>query len=161
MVLGCIEARSGLYVRFSPFGLFVEVAGCRSGRPEDLKEASGRPCFSPDRGAWYCRRQPFIEDGLHLIDGLEPGPSAFGAEVLIEHGAMEVFDDAFGLRSPDFGRPVLNLLELQKEFIKVLIRPVAELAAVARENAVDLAAIGLECKDDIIVEDAYGGDRKA
>lgn len=57
--------------------------------------------------------EPFVEDGLHLVDGLEPRPSAFDAEVLIEHGGVEAFDDAVGLRLPDLGGPVFDLLKLK------------------------------------------------
>lgn len=87
--------------------------------------------------------EPFVENGLHLIDGLEPCPPAFDAEVLVEHSAVEALDDAVGLPSPGLGLPVFDLLELQEEFVWVLVRPATELAAVVGQNDVDLAAMGL------------------
>jgi hypothetical protein len=83
--------------------------------------------------------EPFVEDDLHLVDGFEPSPPAFDAEVLVEHRAVEALDDAVGLRSPDLGRPVLNLLKLQEEFVRVLVRQATELAPVVGQNDVDLA----------------------
>lgn len=35
-----------------------------------------------------------VENGLHLLDGFEPGPASFDAEVLVEQGAVEALDDA-------------------------------------------------------------------
>lgn len=38
-----------------------------------------------------------IENGLYLVDGLEPCPAAFDAEMLFEERAVEALDDAAGL----------------------------------------------------------------
>jgi hypothetical protein len=37
-----------------------------------------------------------IENGLHLLDGLEPGAASFDAEVLVEERPMQPLDDAVG-----------------------------------------------------------------
>ena len=35
-----------------------------------------------------------IEDGLHLVEGLEPGAAALDAEMLVKQGAVPAFDNA-------------------------------------------------------------------
>lgn len=42
-----------------------------------------------------------VENGLYLVDGLEPDTTAFDAEVLVEQRTVEVFDNAFGLQTVD------------------------------------------------------------
>ena len=37
-----------------------------------------------------------IEDGLHLLEGLEPGAAAFDAEMLVEKRTMPTLDNAVG-----------------------------------------------------------------
>lgn len=37
--------------------------------------------------------EEFVEHGLHLLDGLEPGPASLNAEVLVEQRAVEALDD--------------------------------------------------------------------
>ena len=69
-----------------------------------------RSCCGPGEGALCCSRAAFIEHGLHLLDGLEPGAPTFAAEVLVEHGAMEALDDAVGLGALDAGGVVVDLL---------------------------------------------------
>ena len=44
-----------------------------------------------------------IEDGLHLLEGLEPGATALDAEMLVEQGAVPALDDAIGLWPVDPG----------------------------------------------------------
>ena len=53
-----------------------------------------------------------VENGLHLVDGLEPGAPSLDPEVLVEQRAMQAFDDAVGLRALDPCRngPVLAAL---------------------------------------------------
>lgn len=64
-----------------------------------------------------------VENGLHFLDGFEPGAATLDAEVLVEQGAVEALDDAVGLRTLHPGRAVLDLLQLQEEFVGVLVGP--------------------------------------
>ena len=58
-----------------------------------------------------------VERLLHLFDGLEPGPAAFDAEVLVEERAMEALDDPVGLRPADLGFAVLDAFELKEQLV--------------------------------------------
>lgn len=51
-----------------------------------------------------------VENGLHLVDGLEPDAAALDAEVLVEQRAMQPLDNAVGLRPLDPGGAVLDRL---------------------------------------------------
>ena len=57
----------------------------------------------------WCGRQLIValyvgvENGLHFLDGIEPGAAPFDAEVLVEKGAMQALDDAVGLQALDLG----------------------------------------------------------
>ena len=48
-----------------------------------------------------------IEDGLHLLEGLEPGAAALDAEMLVEERAVPALDNAVGLWPVDPGSLVL------------------------------------------------------
>lgn len=74
--------------------------------------------------------EELVENGLHLLDGVEPGAAALDAEVLVEQSAVEALDDAVRLRPLHPGRAVLDLLQLEEQFVRVLVGPSAELAAV-------------------------------
>ena len=78
--------------------------------------------------------EPVIEHLLHLVDGFEPCLAAIDAEVLVKHGAMEALDDAIGLRLAHLGGSVLDLFELQEEFVGMLVGPPAELTAIIRRE---------------------------
>ena len=93
-----------------------------------------------------------VEGGLHLIDGLEPGASAFDAEVLVKQGTVEALDDAVGLWTLDAGLAVLDALELEELLIGMAIGPAAELAAIVREYGLDRDAVRLEGRQHIAVE---------
>ena len=58
-----------------------------------------------------------VENNLHLLDGFEPGSAALDAEVLVEQRAVEALDDAVGLWPLYPGRAVLDLLQLQEQFV--------------------------------------------
>jgi hypothetical protein len=77
-----------------------------------------------------------IENGLHLFKGLEPGATALDAEMLVEQGAVPALDDAIVLWPVDPGSLVLDVFELQKQFIGVTVLAAAELAAVVGEHGV-------------------------
>src|SRR5271166_1154933 len=72
----------------------------------------------------------FVENDLHLIDGLEPGAPTLHAEVLVEQRAVQALDDAVGLRTFDPRGAVLDLLQLQEQLVGVLVRSAAKLAAI-------------------------------
>jgi hypothetical protein len=104
--------------------------------------------------------EPVIEDGLHFLDRLEPCPAAFDAEVLVKHGAVEALDDAVGLRAADLGRAVLDLLKLKEELVRMQVGPAAEFPSIVAEHRLDPGVMGLEGRDDVVVEDMNGGDRQ-
>jgi len=70
-----------------------------------------------------------IERDLHLVNGLEPRPPAFDAEVLVEKGSVEALDDAVGLRALDPCGAVLDVFELQEQLVRVLVGTPTELSA--------------------------------
>ena len=73
-----------------------------------------------------------VENHLHILDGFEPGAAALDAEVLVEQGAVQAFNDAVGLRVLDPRDAVLDLFQLQEQFVGMLVRPAAEFPAVGR-----------------------------
>ena len=72
--------------------------------------------------------EPFIEHLLHLLNGLKPGLAAFNTEVFVEHGAVEALDDAVGLRAAHPGRAMVDLFQLQEQFVGVPVRAPASRA---------------------------------
>lgn len=88
--------------------------------------------------------EKLIERGLHFRDALEPCAVALDAEVFVEKSAVQPFNDAVRLRPAHLGRAVLDLFELQAEFVGMLVRPAAELASIVGENHVDFRLLVLE-----------------
>lgn len=121
---------------------------------------SGLPCYDPGGALGVVADGPVVEDGLHFLDRLEPCPAAFDAEVLVKHGAVEALDDAVGLRAADLGRAVLDLLELEEELVRMLVWPFAEFPSIVRQHHLDPGIMGLEGRDNVVVEDMNGGDRQ-
>jgi hypothetical protein len=60
-----------------------------------------------------------VENGLHLVDGFEPGAPSFDPEVLVEERAVQPLDDAIGLWPLDPGGAVLDLFELQEQLVRI------------------------------------------
>ena len=85
-----------------------------------------------------------VEVGLHLVDGLVPGGAAIHTEVLIEQGPVRVLDEAVGLGPADPSGPVLDVLELEEEFVGVRVGASAELAPIFGEDGSDLDAVLVE-----------------
>lgn len=85
-----------------------------------------------------------VENGLHFLDGLEPG-AALNAEVLVKQRAMQPFDDAGGLRAFDADGVVLDLLQLQEEFVGLLVGPSAEFAAIVGQHGFDFCVVLPRC----------------
>jgi hypothetical protein len=104
--------------------------------------------------------EPFVEHGLHFIDGLKSCPAALDAEVFVQRGAVEAFDNAVGLRPLDPCGAVVDLFKLQEQLVRMLVGPATELAAIVRENDLDLCFMRLECWQHIMVENVHGGDRQ-
>jgi len=101
-----------------------------------------------------------VEDALHLLDGLEPGAAALDAEMFVEEGAVQAFNDAVGLRPADPGSLVLDAFELQEELVGVAILATAEFAAIVGEHRVDPGRVRLKDRQHIIVEQLDGGQRQ-
>lgn len=85
-----------------------------------------------------------FEVALHLIDGLVPGRAPLHAEVLVEQRAVQPLDEAVALRPTDACGAVSNAFELQEQFVGMLIRATAELAAVVGQDGVDRRRVFLE-----------------
>ena len=62
-----------------------------------------------------------VEDGLHLVEGLEPSAAALDAEMLVEKSAVQALDDAIGLRPVDPGPLVLDVFELQEQLVGMAV----------------------------------------
>jgi hypothetical protein len=101
-----------------------------------------------------------VQHLLHFVNGLKPCAPAFDAEVLVEKGAVEAFDDAVGLGPLDARGAVFDVLKLQVEFKGVLVRPSAELTAIVRQHDFSLGVVFFEGGDDVMVHGVNGGDRQ-
>src|SRR5262249_3630177 len=66
-----------------------------------------------------------VENRLHLLDGFEPGAASLDPEVLVEQRAVQPLDDTVRLRALDPGGAVLDVLELQKQLVRMLVGPAA------------------------------------
>src|SRR5580765_7497102 len=85
---------------------------------------------------------------------------ALDTEVLVEEGAVEALDSAIGLWPLDPRGAVFDVFELQEEFVRMLVGPATELAAIVGEHDLDLCIMVLEGWDDIVVQGVNGGDRQ-
>jgi hypothetical protein len=101
-----------------------------------------------------------VERRLHLLDGLEPDLAALDAEVLVQQGPVQSLDDPVGLRPLHPGLAVLDALQLEEEFVGVLVLAPAELASVVRQHRLDGRPFGLEGRQHVPVERRHGGDRQ-
>ena len=104
--------------------------------------------------------QVCVERRLHFLDRLEPGAAAFDAEVLVEQGTVQALDDAVGLRALHLGASVLDALELQEQLVGMLVVSPAELPSIVRQHRLHLGLMGLEGRQDVVVQQLYGGDRQ-
>ena len=75
---------------------------------------------------------PQIEIGLQLVDRTIHLLAEGDTVELVEHGLVEAFTDAVGLRALGFGPRVINILDREVEFVFVPLRIAAELAATNR-----------------------------
>lgn len=101
-----------------------------------------------------------VENDLHLLGGFEPCAPPLDAEVFVEQRAVEALDDAVGLRALHPGGSMLDLLQLQEEFVWVLVGSATELAAVVGQHGLDPCVVGFEGGDDVAVHQMDGSDRQ-
>lgn len=101
----------------------------------------------------------FIEICLHLCDVFIPFFASFDAEMLIEEGAMEAFEEAVTLRASDFGFTVFDVFELKEEFIRMPISSSAELSPVVGEDDFGFGLMFFVMGKNIIVEEMDSGER--
>ena len=101
-----------------------------------------------------------VERHLHLVDGLEPSLAALDAEVLVQQGPVQALDDAVGLRPLHPGLAMLDVIQLEEEFVGVLVLAPAELASVVRQHRLDGRPFGLEGRQHVLFERRHGGDRQ-
>lgn len=83
--------------------------------------------------------QVAVENGLHLLDGLELGPAPFDAEVLVEQLAMEAFDDAVDCARLTLVVRCSMSSSCRNGLIGVLVGPTAELASIVGEHGIDFS----------------------
>lgn len=70
---------------------------------------------------------------------------------------MKPLDEAVALRAPDFGGAMLDVFELQKELIRMVVGPATELASVVAEHGFDAGLVLLEERQYIGVQDMHRG----
>lgn len=85
-----------------------------------------------------------IQIDLHLINRLVPFGAPHHAEVLVQKGFVQPFDEAITLGPSDFGGSVLDLFKLQEQLIGMIVRPAAEFAAIVAQNCADPGVVLLE-----------------
>ena len=61
--------------------------------------------------------EPGIEIGLECLDAVIEVVPHGQAEDLVEHGAVEAFDEAVGAGCPHLGAAVLDAVEIEIEFV--------------------------------------------
>lgn len=80
---------------------------------------------------------PGVEVFLHLLHRLVPCGAASDTEVFVEQGPVEPLDEPVTLRSAHSGGPVIDSLELQEQFVGMLVRSTTELPSVVRQDRTD------------------------
>lgn len=103
------------------------------------------------RPALIVADQVVVENGLHLVDGFEPGAATLDPEVLVEQGAVQPLDDAVGLRPLHPCGAVVDVLELQEQLVGMLVGPAAELPAVVGQHGLDFGVVRLEGRQHVVV----------
>lgn len=101
-----------------------------------------------------------IEIFLHFDDVLVEFGAALDAEVLVEQGSVEAFEESVALRASDLGRAVRDAFELQEQFVRVLVGSAAELAAIVREHGLDGGFVFFKEGQDVVVEQVDGSERQ-
>lgn len=105
-------------------------------------------------------KQVSVEILLHGLHGLVPVFSPGDAEVLVEQGAVQTFDEAVALRPSHLGGAVFDALELQEQFVGVAVGPAAELASVVAQDGGDGCVVSLEEGQDVVVGHVHRRDRQ-
>lgn len=62
-----------------------------------------------------------VEVLLHGFDAFVERLASHDPEVLVEQGPVQAFDEAVGLRPSDLGGAMLDVLELQEQFVGMAI----------------------------------------
>ena len=100
------------------------------------------------RGRGAERKTPFVAAAQVSADG-RPERLRLSPVAGFRKRALQALDKAVGLRPIDLGGPVLDLLELKEELVRVAIRPAAELAAVVAQYRGDPGTVLLEGRQDV------------
>ena len=101
-----------------------------------------------------------IERGLHFRDAFEPCAPAFDAEVFVQQRSVEPLYSAVRLRPAHLGCPMFDLLQLQEEFVGVMVGSTAELAPVVEQDDVDRRLVILEEGQHFDVHQMHRRDRR-
>src|SRR5512146_1835442 len=80
--------------------------------------------------------------------------------MLIQQGSVQPFDKAVALWSPDLRGPVLDLFQLQEEFVRMVVGPTAKLPAIVREDGGDAGIMFFKEWQHIFVENMHGRYRQ-
>lgn len=72
-------------------------------------------------------RQVGVQINLHFRHGFVELLAPLQAEVLVQQRPVQPLDEAVALRPADLGRPVIDLLELQEQLVRMLVRATAVL----------------------------------
>ena len=101
-----------------------------------------------------------VEVFLHLVDAFIELGAAHDAEVFVEQGAVQAFHIAVRLRAADLSGAVLDLFQLQEQFVRMVVRAATELTAVVREHRCDLGVVRFKGRNHVVVHDVHGGHRQ-
>jgi len=101
-----------------------------------------------------------VEVGLHLDEVFVPDFAALNAEVFVEQGAVEAFEEAVALRAADLSGAVGDAFELEEKLVGMAVGSPAEFPAVVGEDGFDGDLLAFEEGQDVVVEEVDSGERQ-
>ena len=101
-----------------------------------------------------------VEIGLHLLEPIIPLLATHDAEVLVEHGPVEAFDEPVAPWPTHPSCRVPDVLELQEDPVEMRVGAATERAAVVREYGGHASAVCVEGRHNGIVERVNRGNRE-
>src|SRR5262245_20867979 len=104
--------------------------------------------------------EPSIEIGLQLLDpAVEPFAERHSVE-LVEQRLVETLADTICLRAPRLSARVVNVLHREVELVLMALGLAAELCTTIGEHMTDHDLVLVEERDDAIVHQVGGGERR-
>ncbi len=101
-----------------------------------------------------------VEVFLHLVEAFIKFGPPHDAEALVQKGAVQALEVAVGLLAADLGGAVLDVFQLQEQFVRVAVRAAAVFPAVVGEHGVDAGIVDLEGGQHVVVHDMDGDHRQ-